>query len=276
MLGIGTGDQPRPLEYPTAMTQTRGFKIVKYVALGIGLLISYVLTSGWNNSPRQDFFQAIEARNISLVRQLISQGADVNQGTPQGATPLHFAARLGQIPLTQLLLEQGADIHAIYQSTWTPMHLAAKGGHVDVAKLLLKYGAVINGTKSTAAPLHIAVQEGHQRMAAFLLANGATVHTPFQEGWTALHVAAQAGDADLTRLLLDAGAPIDATNAIGLTPLHAAALSGRVGMTEYLLSRGATCTTPTQALQQIQTKTIKMVVTALEKILGHCPLSKVS
>jgi ankyrin repeat protein len=125
-------------------------------------------------------------------------------------------------------------------------------------------------------PLHIAVQEGHQRMAAFLLANGATVHTSFTEGWTALHVAAQAGDADLTRLLLDAGAPIDATNAIGMTPLHSAALSGHVGVTEYLLSRGATCSTPTQPIQQVQIKTIKKVVAALQEILQHCPLSQTS
>ena len=276
MLGIGTGDQPRPLEYPTAMTQTRGFKIVKYVTLGIGLLISYVLTSGWNNSPHQDFFQAIEARNISLVGKLISQGTDVNQRTSQGATPLHYATRLGQIPLTQLLLEEGANVHATYQSTWTPLHLAAKGGHVDVAELLLKYDARVNGRKDTPTPLHLAVQEGHQRMVAFLLANGATVHTPFKEGWTALHIAAQAGDRDLTRLLLDAGAPINATNDIGLTPLHSAALSGQVGVTKYLLSRGATCSTPAPSVQHIQTKTIKTVVTALQDILQHCSIPQAS
>jgi ankyrin repeat protein len=126
------------------MTQTRGFKIVKYVGIAIGILLSYGLTSGWNNSPSQDLFQAIDARDVSLARQLISQGADVNQHTSQGATPLHFSTRFGQIPLTQLLLEEGADVHATYQSTWTPLHLAAKGGHVDVAKLLFKYGANVN------------------------------------------------------------------------------------------------------------------------------------
>ena len=147
---------------------------------------------------------------------------------------------------------------------------------MDVAKLLFKYGANVNEMKGTTTPLHIAVQEGHQRMVFFLLANGATVHTPFKEGWTALHIAAQAGDTDLTRLLLDAGAPIDATNAIGMTPLHSAALSGQVDVTEYLLSRGATCSTPTQSVQHIETKTIKMVVAALQEILQHCPLSQTS
>ena len=79
------------------MTQTRGFKIVKYVGIAIGILLSYGLTSGWNSSPSQDLFQAIKARNISLARQLISQDADVNQRTSQGATPLHFSARFGQM-----------------------------------------------------------------------------------------------------------------------------------------------------------------------------------
>jgi ankyrin repeat protein len=143
---------------------------------------------------------------------------------------------------------------------------------VDVAEILLKYGATINGMENTTAPLHIAVQEGHQRMVAFLLGKGAAVHTPFQEGWTALHVAAQAGDTDLTRLLLNAGAPINATNAIGMTPLHSAALSGQVGVIEYLLSRGATCSIPQQPIQNVQIKTLKTVVIALQEILQHCPI----
>ena len=69
---------------------------------------------------------------------------------------------------------------------------------------------------------------------------------------------------------------LDATNAIGLTPLHSAAISGHVDMTKYLLSRGATCSTPTGSIQQIQTKTINMVVAALQEILQHCPIPQSS
>lgn len=254
------------------MPQTADFKIIKYVGLGLGLAISFFLTSGWNTSPPQDIFQAIEARNLSRVRLLVSQGANVNDRTAQGVTPLHLAAGLGQIPLTHLLLEEGADVHAIYQLSWTPMHFAAKGGHVDIAKLLLKYRARINGSGNAAAPLHIAVQEGHQRMVAFLLANGANVHTPLTEGWTALHVAAQTGNMDLIRLLLEAGAPINVSNAIGITPLYSAALSGHVGVTEYLLSNGASCSPLTQPIQHIQKKTLKRVASALQEILQTCSI----
>jgi len=99
------------------MTHTRGFKIVKYVGLAIGILLSYGLTSGWNNSPSEELFKAINTRNIVLARQLITQGADVNRLSFQGIAPLHFAARFGQIPLTQLLLPMSV------------LHIKAVGPH---------------------------------------------------------------------------------------------------------------------------------------------------
>ncbi|HSF09133.1 MAG TPA: ankyrin repeat domain-containing protein [Nitrospirales bacterium] len=256
------------------MPQSREFTIVKYVAVCIGILLSYALASEWNTfsfSQEPDLIQAIQNRNLPQVQKLVIQGSDVNQRTPQGATPLHFSARSGQFTITRLLLQKGADPEAIYQSEWTPLHFAAKGGHVDIADLLLQHGAPVDGFKGNIHPLHIAVQEHHHRMASFLLAHGATVKSSFKEGWTALHIAAQTGDADMTRLLLDSGAPIDATNTIGLTPLHSAALSGQRNLTHYLLSRGATCSLPSQPLQSSTSATFGQLYAALQEVLQHCP-----
>jgi ankyrin repeat protein len=258
------------------MTQPRGFTIVKYVGLTIGILLSYMLFSGWNSYQSPDLVQAIQDRNLALVQQMIFQKGDVNQRTAQGATPLHFAARSGQITITDLLLQHGADPQAPYQSEWTPLHFAAKGGHVDVANLLLEHGAPVNGIEGKITPLHIAVQEHQQRMASFLLAHGARVEAAFKEGWTALHIAAQSGDADMTRLLLDSGAPINATNAIGITPLHSAALSGQRNLTRYLLSRGATCSIPAQPLQGPLPSNINNFYSALQEVLQHCPNTRSS
>jgi ankyrin repeat protein len=253
------------------MPHTKGFTIVKYVGLTLGILLSYLLFSGWNSYQPPDLVQAIEDRNLPLAQQMILQGADVNQRTAQGATPLHFAARSGQITITALLLQHGADPQAIYQSEWTPLHFAAKGGHVDVADLLLERGAPVNGREGKISPLHIAVQEHRRRMASFLIAHGALVEAAFKEGWTALHMAAQSGDTDMTRLLLDSGAPIDATNAIGITPLHSAALSGQRSLTRYLLSRGATCSIPAQPLQGPLPVNFNNFYSALQEVLHHCP-----
>lgn len=256
------------------MPQSREFTTVKYVVVCIGILLSYVLVSQWNIfsvSQEPDLIEAIQNRNLFLAQELVIQGSDVNQRTPQGATPLHFAARSGQFTITRLLLQKGADPEAIYQSEWTPLHFAAKGGHVDIADLLLQHGAPVDGFAGNITPLHIAVQEHHRRMASYLLAHGATVQSSFKEGWTALHVAAQTGDTDMTRLLLDSGAPIDATNTIGITPLHSAALSGQRDLTHYLLSRGATCSLPTQPLQSPSSANFSQLYAALQEVLQHCP-----
>jgi ankyrin repeat protein len=253
------------------MTQSRGFLIIKYVGLAMGIVVSYALTLGWNGLQRPDLVQAIQARDLALVQRMLAEGTDVNQPTPQGATPLHFAARSGQMTITRLLLRQGADPLAVYQSEWMPLHFAAKGGHVDVAKLLLEHGAPVNGLEGKIAPLHIAVQEHQRRMASFLLGQGATIQAAFKEGWTALHIAAQTGDADMTRLLLNSGAPIDATNVIGITPLHSAVLSGQRDLTHYLLSRGATCSVPTLPFQPPLPADFSNLYSALQEVLQHCP-----
>ncbi|MCA9500330.1 MAG: ankyrin repeat domain-containing protein, partial [Nitrospira sp.] len=81
------------------MPQSREFTMVKYVAVSIGILLSYALASEWNTfsfSQEPDLIQAIQHRNFPLAQKLIIQGSDINQRTPQGATPLHFSARSGQ------------------------------------------------------------------------------------------------------------------------------------------------------------------------------------
>ena len=129
------------------MFKNAGFTRFKYLALGLGLVLSYVLTSGLMGQKPIDLLQAIQNRQFSDVRQLVKHGADVNLTTNEGATPLHFAAQTGQLASVHLLLQEGANVRALYQDQWMPLHFAAQHGHVDVAKLLLDFGAPINGQK---------------------------------------------------------------------------------------------------------------------------------
>ena len=255
----------------TFMFQTSAFTIVKYIGLALGIVISLIFTSRWNHITEPSLVQAIRERQPTLAKELLEKGAEVNAKTPDGGTPLHYAAESGQYGLTLLLLQHGADVNARFKTDWTPLHFAAKRGHVDIADLLLRHGAQVNGLEGQATPLHLAVQERQRRMVAFLLAHGATVNSRFKEGWTALHLAAQTGDADVTRLLLDAGAPINATNILGITPLHSAAFSGHKDLTKYLLTRGAQCTLPTQAVAGLSAKNLSVLYSSLQELVQGCP-----
>jgi hypothetical protein len=62
---------------------------------------------------------------VALVELLINSGADIGARNKQQQTPLHFAARHGNLPVLELLLQYGADEDAVDQFGCTPLHHAA-------------------------------------------------------------------------------------------------------------------------------------------------------
>lgn len=61
-------------------------------------------------------------------------------------TPLHIAARLGNVDNVVLLLQHGAKPDATTKDLYTPLHIAAKEGHEEVASVLLEHDANLNLT----------------------------------------------------------------------------------------------------------------------------------
>src|SRR6266850_6631378 len=80
--------------------------------------------------------------SASVVRQLISSGADVSATTTSGATPLHFAAGGGSADVVTALLDHGANANA-RESEWaqTPLVFAAENDRPAAIRALLKHGA---------------------------------------------------------------------------------------------------------------------------------------
>ena len=92
--------------------------------------------------------KAVESSNMTLLRFLLSKGANVNILTKNRAAsmPLNLAFYNGSLKMVQILLEAGADsnIHGFHLNT--PMHEIAfcKSDAVKITSLLLQYGAKIN------------------------------------------------------------------------------------------------------------------------------------
>ena len=87
---------------------------------------------------------------------LLDAGADINQTTEYGWTPLLTAVNNRNYRLAMLLLERGADVNLANKGGWTPLYLAVdnrniEGGdypvpkpdldHLELIKPLLAKGA---------------------------------------------------------------------------------------------------------------------------------------
>ncbi|MFD7628520.1 ankyrin repeat domain-containing protein [Streptomyces sp. NPDC059851] len=122
---------------------------------------------------------AAHAGHTGVLRVLLAAGADPQQdaGEYGESTPLNLAAMHGHTAVVRTLLEAGATTGAQGRLRHTPLVLAATAtaqGHPQTVDLLLHHGADINGAMKDKTPLEWAAAFGQVRMLHHLLALGAT------------------------------------------------------------------------------------------------------
>lgn len=156
-------------------------------------------------------------RDLSAVRTLLKQGADVNGAQGDGMTALHWAAEYDEIELTQVLVAAGAAPAAGTRiGHYTPLHVAAKAGSARVIRRLIEAKADVNAVTTTGAtPLQFAAASGSRDAIAALLDAGADVNAREpQWGQTPLMFAAGMGRTEAVRLLLSRGADAAVTGTV--------------------------------------------------------------
>lgn len=84
--------------------------------------------------PRR--YVASQNGSLGVVALLVERGADINQRSTRGFTPLYIASSRGHADVARLLVDRGAEL----EDDWNPLCAAAEKGHVAVARLLLERG----------------------------------------------------------------------------------------------------------------------------------------
>ena len=154
---------------------------------------------------------AAAERHPEAVRMLIAAHADIRARSltyPQVVVG-EQTQRAGREELNYTVLRGGA----------TPLLFAARIGDVESARLLLQAGADANDSQPDGvSALVLAAHSGHGDLGALLLESGADPNA-FGSGYAALHAAILRSDLDLVKVLLDYGADPDVRIAKG-TPLR--------------------------------------------------------
>jgi uncharacterized protein len=80
---------------------------------------------------------AVINTHYETMKVLLEYGADVNAKSNKGGTALMGAASAGDLRMVQALLDKGADLHArLAETNESAATLAASHGHADIARLL--------------------------------------------------------------------------------------------------------------------------------------------
>ena len=179
---------------------------------------------------------AAKGGHLSLVRELLSRGADLNLESSY-STAIADAISGGNIEVVQLLIEAGAEVKSPRERL---VDRAFRAGRRDIAELLVQYGSDTHGA------LISAVIRADSRIFRHLIDLGADIHRQEPEDKTSLLAAAAwGGSALIVRYLLENGLLRQLNPCPEVTtPLMEAVHTRRWPVVQLLLDFGADVNAP--------------------------------
>lgn len=231
------------------MTKRPPLTIILFMAL-VAAIIEISCVSAQAKRASQ-LNEAVKKGDIQAVRQLISEGADVNEPPNSSWKPIHTAVQKKNLDIVKLLVANNADVNAwvtIHRDRRkTPLHMAVDKNDLEIAKILISAGADLNAryvskksVYNASPPIFYAKKE----MMKLLIDSGADVNSRSADAneYTSLHLAVtgtkyKEADIEVVKMLIDAGADVNATSRYGETPLEMASKRIRIAQHVWLEPR---------------------------------------
>lgn len=216
-------------------------------------LMQIVIYEGMHvDSPSRDGWTplhvAVDARNLSIVEQLIALKADTSCANTKGTTPLMIAATQEGSDTLKLLIQSHANIDAQNAKARTALHKAMQAGRVDNVAELCKAGADLYiPEKYGYPPAYFAVfrenrdTDDARSLLKVLATFGADFNRPSGNGDTLLIAAAEFMENNVLEYLIERNPKLldMKRDTDGYTALHAAVNERNQEAVEKLCEAGA-------------------------------------
>ncbi len=211
--------------------------------------------TGKKNDPQfLPLDEAVNFGKVDVVEALTRNGGYVPNNKVDGRTLLHRATEKGNTRMVVAMIRAGADANERTSSGATPLLIAISLKQAATAEALLQFPEVRRGVneytnqtdRQERNAFQLALARGLTGIVETMLDFGANVNAPDAEGVTPLRYAILQGNLPLVKMLVDHGA--DAGKALGgrTMPVILAAGSleiadgaARAKIVEFLISRGA-------------------------------------
>jgi ankyrin repeat protein len=163
---------------------------------------------------------------LKVCKLLINSGADVTAKNLDGATALHYLARISNPEnvklfneVMKLMLKRGAQVNETNRHLETPLHQAAMKGAVTALEFLVTHKAEPNMQNEFGeTALHYAVRLGANKCIELLLVAGADVFLEGErEEGSALTLAEVNGQAEILMLMKQSKSYLEHVKKYGAT-----------------------------------------------------------
>ncbi len=158
----------------------KSYWFLPLLAVFILVFLMFVVLPTLNRPGSTALISAVTAGKTDEVRLLLERGMDVNMQDKLGVgTPLHWAAadnknQTGTGSIARLLIKQGARVDARNRGGYTPLHWAARRGNIVVVKLLVEHRADVNARDNNGVtPLSMAKEKSQTEVVELLRRHGA-------------------------------------------------------------------------------------------------------